>query len=390
MINARAFLYAFCLCTTGGAGLTLAAPAFADVKAGVDAWAVGDFVAAVREWRGPAAQGDPDAQFNLAQAYRLGRGVEANAKQAEALYAKAAAQGHLKAADNYGLLLFQDGRREAAMPYLSAASERGDPRAQYLIGLAHFNGDLLPKDWVRAYALLTLSNSAGLPQAAPAIKQMDEFIPRDQREQAQSMAQVLKVESDAKRSAQLAAADLGADMPSRTNTAAPSVMVTGPTAALPERNTRVPEPIRTAAAPPSAAAAQAAIAETARVTGTESPASAGADYVGSTRQADAAPVRSPAREPLPTQVRVPPTPAPALEASSGPWKVQLGAFSVNGNAEKLWHQLSSRSELSGKTRLLIPAGGLTKLLAGGYPSRAAADQACASLKRSGQGCLVTR
>ncbi len=147
------------------APLGMPAPALADVKTGVDAWSRGDYVGAVAEWRGPAAQGDPDAQFNLAQAYRLGRGVEANEKQAELFYAKAAAQGHLKASDNLGLLMFQDGRRQEAMPYVRDASDRGDPRAQYLLGIAHFNGDLVEKDWVRAYALLTLANSAGLPQA---------------------------------------------------------------------------------------------------------------------------------------------------------------------------------------------------------------------------------
>ena len=58
-----------------GTVLAVAAPALADVKAGVDAWARGDYAAAVKEWRGPATAGDADAQFNLAQAYRLGRGV---------------------------------------------------------------------------------------------------------------------------------------------------------------------------------------------------------------------------------------------------------------------------------------------------------------------------
>ena len=114
----------------GGSLAALAVPAMADVKTGVDAWARGDYATAVREWSDPAAKGDPDAQFNMAQAYRLGRGVEPNQKLAEAFYAKAAAQGHIKAADNYGLLLFQDGRREEAMPYVTAAAERGDPRAQ--------------------------------------------------------------------------------------------------------------------------------------------------------------------------------------------------------------------------------------------------------------------
>jgi hypothetical protein len=45
-----------------------AQPALADVKAGVDAWSRGDYAVAVREWRGPAEAGDPDAMFNLAQA----------------------------------------------------------------------------------------------------------------------------------------------------------------------------------------------------------------------------------------------------------------------------------------------------------------------------------
>ena len=59
-----------------GAAALLAAfaavPALADVKAGVDAWSRGDYAAAVREWEAPAAAGDPDAMFNLGQAYRLG------------------------------------------------------------------------------------------------------------------------------------------------------------------------------------------------------------------------------------------------------------------------------------------------------------------------------
>ncbi|PKP62327.1 MAG: sporulation protein, partial [Alphaproteobacteria bacterium HGW-Alphaproteobacteria-9] len=81
-----------------------AGPALADVKAGVDAWTAGDFTRAVAEWQGPAAAGDADAVFNLAQAYRLGRGVEADNARARQLYEEAARLGHIKAADNYGLM----------------------------------------------------------------------------------------------------------------------------------------------------------------------------------------------------------------------------------------------------------------------------------------------
>tara|TARA_Y100000815_G_C12864260_1_gene320227 strand:- start:45 stop:257 length:213 start_codon:yes stop_codon:yes gene_type:complete len=70
--------------------------------------------------------------------------------------------------------------------------------------------------------------------------------------------------------------------------------------------------------------------------------------------------------------------------------VQLGAFAVDGNAERLWSRLSGRSELAGASRILKPSGRVTVLLAGGYASRADAQEACSALKRNGQDCLVTR
>jgi len=173
----------------------LAAPALADVKAGVDAWSAGDFSRAVVEWQEPAAAGDADALFNLAQAYRLGRGVEVDSARARKLYEEAAARGHVKAADNYGLMLFQEGEQEKAMPLIRAAADRGDPRAQYVLGLSHFNADYAPRDWVRAYALMTLASGSGLPQARDALVQMDKYVPAQQRSQAQALARQLEADA---------------------------------------------------------------------------------------------------------------------------------------------------------------------------------------------------
>lgn len=373
--------------------LAMPMAAQADVKSGVEAWSSGDYSRAVREWKDPAAQGDPDAQFNLAQAYRLGRGVEQNAKQAEVFYAKAAAQGHLKAADNLGLLLFQGGRQEEAMPYVKAASGRGDPRAHYLLGIAHFNGELVEKDWVRGYALLTLANSAGLPQAAPAIQQMDDFIPIEQRQKAQPLAAQIKRDADARRASQFASADLGTGAP-QVAAAVPARATPRPSDAtrLPPAAARIPQPIARAPVAPSVAAAQAAISEATRVTGTQSPGQAGATFAS--RPAPAAAAR-PAQDQAvrvaaaPT-TRAAPGPRRTNAASNGPWKVQLGAFSVKANADRLWSRLSGRSALSGASKVLVPAGRLTKLQAGGYASRSAAQTACNTLKRGGQSCLVTR
>jgi cell division septation protein DedD len=80
----------------------------------------------------------------------------------------------------------------------------------------------------------------------------------------------------------------------------------------------------------------------------------------------------------------------ASSTASGPWRVQLGAFSVAGNADRMWSQLSGRAEIAGREKLLVPAGRVTKLLAGGYATQAQANAACRSLKRAGQDCLVTR
>lgn len=339
------------------------------------------------EWDDPAAAGDPDAMFNLAQAYRLGRGVAKDPARAEQLYARAAQAGHMQAADTYGLMLFQDGRREQALPLVTDAARRGDPRSQYLLGIAHFNGDIVQRDWVRAYALLTLANSEGLPQAAPALAQMDGFIPLPQRQQAARLASQLRAEAETARSVELAAADLG--MQARED-------------AIPRPTSRVPRPIATTAVSPSIAAAQSAIAEARRATGTETPAEAGADFARANAVSSAAPrvtgaVQAAPRAPATTAARaevpaaVARDPAPARENfASGPWRVQLGAFSVAGNAERLWSRLSDRAEIAGRQRVLVPAGRVTKLQAGGYASRNDAQEACNSLKRAGQDCLVTR
>ena len=378
---------AFCILASA---LTLgwAAPALADLDRGFEAWDRGDYSTAVREWRDLAASGNADAQFNMAQAYRLGRGVEKNGAQAEILIAKAAAQGHIRAIDTYGLLLFQSGRREEAMPYVIASAERGNPRAQYLLGIGHFNGDLVGKDWVRAYALMTLSNAEAFEPAKAGLAQMDDFIPMDQRQQAQVLARTLKQNADAKRSQQLASKDLavGAQL-AGTQVPSQSVPKPGPkTAPLPTATSRIPQPIRSTAVPPSVAAARAAVAEASRVTGTESPAQAGADFA---RPAEApAPVRT-AAAPAPKTAPKPATSAPVAR-SSGPWRVQLGAFSVRSNADKLWSRLAGNTALTGKKKFVVPAGRVVKLQVGGYPSRSSAQTACNTLKRSGQDCIVTK
>lgn len=169
----------------------LAAPAVAQeepVKAGVEAWERGDYRGAIDRWRRPAEQGNADAQFNLGQAYKTGRGVQQDMKQAEEWYRRAALQGHEQAESNYGLALFDNGKRAEAVTWLERGVGRGDARAQYVYGIMMFNGDGVRKDWVRAYALMTRASQSGLDVASRALAQMDQYIPLDDRQKGSALA----------------------------------------------------------------------------------------------------------------------------------------------------------------------------------------------------------
>lgn len=366
----------FLLIGLGGVAIAVSGPILADTRAGVDAWTRGDFVSAVKAWKVAAATGDADAMFNLGQAYKLGNGVKQDLAQAEALFGRAAALGHIQASDNYGLLLFQRGQRTQALPFIRAAADRGDPRAQYLLGIGHFNGDIVGKDWVRAYALVSLAQQGGLAQAASALAQMDQHVPMAQRQQAVELAAELRSQADATRARQMAAADLGATVPSGP----------APVAAVAMCN------VSPAQASDAASAASRAVSE--------SPATAGADY---TRPVAARPVTVrqgvppavAAAPPAPAPVRTAPAPAPApapaaAASSSGPWRVQLGAFGQPANADALWNRLKGNPALAGKPRLNVKAGAVTKLQAGGFASEAAARAACQKLSAGGQTCIAVK
>ena len=262
--------------------LASASPALADVKAGVDAWERGEFDRAVTEWRDPAAKGDPDAQFNLGQAYKLGRGVPMDLKQAESWYKKAADKGHVQAADNYGLVLFQDNRRAEAMPYIRASSTRGEPRAQYVLGTAMFNGDIAEKDWVRAYALMTRASAQGLPQASRSLATMDKYIPLADRTKGTQLAAELEREAVAERQ-KLAGAAAGLKVDPATGAAGgsrPAMAAAAPiaTPAPPPamRKPAAPSTIQTTSLPPSNA--NGAVIPTVPSSPTGTAASAGVDF----------------------------------------------------------------------------------------------------------------
>jgi uncharacterized protein len=175
----------FLLC----ASLLLAAPASAqNVKAGIDAWQRGDYVGAVAIWRPLAEAGDPDASFNMGQAYRLGRGVLVDLSTAQTWLERAAEKGHVDAQTTLGLLLFQNGNQADGLKWLKGSAEKGDPRAMLVYGTALYNGDGVPQDPVLGYAYVSRSAAQGLEPARNTLQQMDDIMPIEQRKKGVAMA----------------------------------------------------------------------------------------------------------------------------------------------------------------------------------------------------------
>jgi len=304
----------------------LVAPAIAQnapedpVKTGVEAWERGDYKAAVDRWRGPAVQGNPDAQFNLGQAYKLGRGVTPDLLQAEEWYRKAAIQGHPQAQDNYGLALFQNGKRTQAVEWLQRSAGRGEPRAQFVLGTMFFNGDGVERDWVRAYALIVRSSQSGLPQASSALAQMDKYISLTDRQQGLTLAR--QYEEAANRPQP--STDYASNIP---------------------------------------------------------PAQAVASSPYPSRPMPPAPRPMPKPTPRPAVVQTPPVQVVVAQPAAirdGGWRVQLGAFGDPNNARKLWGQVGAR--FPGRQVYYVKQGSLTRVLVGPFGTRGEAAGACGSVR----------
>jgi hypothetical protein len=163
------------------------------VKAGIDAWQRSDYAGAVNIWRPLAEKGDADAEFNLGQAYRLGRGVPTNLAAAKTWFERAANQGHLDAETTLGLLQFQNNEQADGLKWLKKAAERGEPRALLVYGTALVNGDSVTQDPVLGYAYVSRAAAQGLAPAKETLDQLDQILPiADRKRGVQIASQMAK------------------------------------------------------------------------------------------------------------------------------------------------------------------------------------------------------
>lgn len=158
------------------------------VKAGIEAWQRADYSAAVGIWRPLAEKGDADAQFNLGQAYRLGRGVPINLGAAKSWFERAATGGHLDAETTLGLLLFQNGEQPEGLKWLKKAAEQGEPRAQLVYGTALYNGDGVTENKLLGYGYVSRAAAQGLVPAQQTLADLDELMPAADRKKAVALA----------------------------------------------------------------------------------------------------------------------------------------------------------------------------------------------------------
>jgi cell division septation protein DedD len=237
------------------------------------------------------------------------------------------------------------------MSYIEEAANRGDPRAQYVMGTALFNGDTVKKDWVRAYAMMTRASAAGIGAASSSLAQMDKYVPLDQRQRGLSLARTME---SAASKPQFTSNMVGETVPPRSAVVAEDL------------------PPSDVGAPPLPSPAKATALKVAPVKTPKTPVA----KIPPAKVAVAAP------EPKSLVSKPTPKPAPVSVASSGGWRVQLGAFSNDANAKRAWSALAGR--LGGLSPSYVRAGNVVRLQAGPLRDRAAAQRACTA---SGTNCL---
>ncbi len=387
-----------------------ALPAAASVSTGVQKWNARDWSGAVEEWVTPAARGDADALFNLGQAYKLGRGVAPDLAVAQDYYRRAAAKGHVGAAANLGISLYQDGRKTEALGHLREAADKGDSRAAYVIGVATFNGDGAPRNQTLGYAYMLRAREGGLAQAEAQAARMATILSAAERSRGEAAAAALAAgepvpveltNPGARPPAPLetasAASEDEAEAEPAARPASPAPRSSAPQSAA--RNSPAP-----AGATASSPAPTGALARTTAVAATGKPPKPDAKAVkagaannatavkaGAAKNATAVKAGA-AKDAKAAKAGAAKDEAAAKQAGEAEgWRVQLGAFANEAAARTAWATLVSQSAtiLEGTRPVYSPRGRLVRLQLGPYSSRASARELCAKLSAAGRPCFVT-
>ena len=169
--------YSFVKSAPARLGATLGVPPWADAMTrGQAAYGRGDYGAARADFETASAQGDIIATWYLGHTYRIGdarAGVEANPRQAFAMYNTAASFGHPAAHYALGLMsmagLGVKQNVDQGMKWLMLAARKRYAPAEAALGDLFWKGEVVPRDRIRGIMWYMLAEQTAGPERHPEI-----------------------------------------------------------------------------------------------------------------------------------------------------------------------------------------------------------------------------
>jgi TPR repeat protein len=133
-----------------------------------------DLAEALRWYIRSASRGLAPAQFRVAGMYERGLGDETDTEKARSWYLRAAQQGHVKAMHNLAVLSVGGNRADYAtgVKWFTEAAGYGLADSQFNLAILHQNGLGIAKDLKFAYHWLSLAARGGDREAASRIEQL--------------------------------------------------------------------------------------------------------------------------------------------------------------------------------------------------------------------------
>ena len=165
----------------------------ADMAKGMAAAKKGNFDIALQEWMPLAEQGNPSAQYNMGQLYRLGRGVHKDFTKASQWYEKAALQWHSAARHNLAVL-YEKGlgvplNYAKAFEWYEKAAMQNYGIAQFNLAVMYSLGQGIKRDLTKAYIWYSIAADRDVDGAAENGEQIAQLMTSEQLKIAKEKAQ---------------------------------------------------------------------------------------------------------------------------------------------------------------------------------------------------------
>ena len=143
-----------------------------------------------------ADSGSAEAQYQLGEIFRKGKGVATNYQTAKAFYQAAGQQEHVMAQIELGLMYYLDqlgsNQFEQAYYWFHKAAEHNHPAAQWLLGVMYFNGQGRDKDNIKSYFWLSLASEQNHSTAQLNKSQMQGVLSTEEHQQVKKMIDAFK------------------------------------------------------------------------------------------------------------------------------------------------------------------------------------------------------